>query len=747
MDNITEIETLFRKHSRKSHITYNEFLEAGWTKEDYFEYLRRCVVIYSGLIFFHQSYIYSGYCNTYYYNKKLSPSAIDSIEEELAPVFSELEQLGEWLQQFFTSKIDSLKQYFNNLGGLIAYMERDFFNTPLSNAAPIYVDIDTFRRYLERYIYRCLPPDNYDDSKREHKYSSIEEINTLLGDNIEALTEEEINDKIWWLEEGELDFFHTVNESDIDYNQYTSIQQCAKKIVDDENIYLEYENAISLLQDELEERKNRKYLCDDDVIVLEQTPFNCYHQGHQVKDVLAYIKIMIEGKTSMHKVNAGYCPDCNTYFIDPAIRNSLIKNNIQILNPLLGVDEYLSYKGLDISQKDNVNFSEESSKQTGTSNNQIERGKLLHCVDDLHLLSFRGSKKVVIKGKKYGLAEYFCPQCGRMYTSIDQLKDLTKIKLTNTKYTNLLEPNDDLRLAEYLRKPHDPKAGSRCYVYKNKPERCLRCLMGKLQTRRIRSKGDEMDPYYIVRYCQFCGYYHIHYSIYEKHKEDWILENPDDYSVFTGTVEKTVDNAGVNSSSKMTPKAATEHDNNIHLEDFVVRRNTFRCLHNGHKIKDIAGNINVIDQKGNIKQVKISAGYCSECNIFFILESTYEYLKKKGTPLCRISSEKAYLKGTGNYNGMNLQAESILMQYGYTVSQEEGLSSSRRQKILAVLIDNKVLTKNDIIGYLDFFISQKKNNHIFEKAISKWLDDREFVAEYKMGSYKEYFINGIHYKY
>ena len=96
MDNITEIETLFRKHSRKSHITYNEFLEAGWTKEDYFEYLRRCVVIYSGLIFFHQSYIYSGYCNTYYYNKKLSPSAIDSIEEELAPVFSELEQLGEW---------------------------------------------------------------------------------------------------------------------------------------------------------------------------------------------------------------------------------------------------------------------------------------------------------------------------------------------------------------------------------------------------------------------------------------------------------------------------------------------------------------------------------------------------------------------------------------------------------------------------------------------------------------------------
>ena len=94
-------------------------------------------------------------------SSRASLSAIDSIEEEFAPVFSEIEQLGEWLQQFFTSKIDSLKQYFCNLGGLIAYMETDFFKTPLSNAAPIYVDIDTFRRYLERYIYRCLPPDNF----------------------------------------------------------------------------------------------------------------------------------------------------------------------------------------------------------------------------------------------------------------------------------------------------------------------------------------------------------------------------------------------------------------------------------------------------------------------------------------------------------------------------------------------------------------------------------------------------------
>ena len=93
---------------------------------------------------------------------------------------------------------------------------------------------------------------------------------------------------------------------------------------------------------------------------------------------------------------------------------------------------------------------------------------------------------------------------------------------------------------------------------------------------------------------------------------------------------------------------------------------------------------------------------------------------------------------------MKLAQESILMQHGYTVSQEEGLSPTRRQKILAVLIDNKILTKNDIISYLDFFISQKKSNHKFEKAISKWQNDREFVAEYKIGMFKMIDVNGIY---
>ena len=64
---------------------------------------------------------------------------------------------------------------------------------------------------------------------------------------------------------------------------------------------------------------------------------------------------------------------------------------------------------------------------------------------------------------------------------------------------------------------------------------------------------------------------------------------------------------------------------------------------------------------------------------------------------------KIYYGSNGKY-GMKLAQESILKQYGYSVSKTEDLSDTVRQKILAVLIDNHIITKNDIISYLDFLL-------------------------------------------
>ncbi len=181
----------------------------------------------------------------------------------------------------------------------------------------------------------------------------------------------------------------------------------------------------------------------------------------------------------------------------------------------------------------------------------------------------------------------------------------------------------------------------------------------------------------------------------------------------------------------------------IGVKDFVVRRAIFKCMHSKHNVVDLAAAVKIIGDDGKAKLVKVSAGYCKVCKIYFIMESTYEKLRNMGVVLCRICDEKSYMKNSF-VNGMKLAQESILMQFGYTVSQIEGLSATKRQKILAVIIDNHILSKSEIISYLDFFISQRQYQSKFEIAVSKWETDREFVQEYKIGEYTQFGVNAIY---
>lgn len=239
---------------------------------------------------------------------------------------------------------------------------------------------------------------------------------------------------------------------------------------------------------------------------------------------------------------------------------------------------------------------------------------------------------------------------------------------------------------------------------------------------------------YLKRRCmpyqkQCIDYYRLISKILEKSKEQNIAKKE---TVNSDKYEQLVDNK----QQKIVHK--------IGVKDFVVRGNVFKCMHNKHKIDNVDARI-YIDNDGKKEQVKISAGYCSECRTYFILESTYQKLKKHGMILCRVTDEKNYMK-SGYINGMKLAQESLLMQYGYNVSQTEGLSATGRQKILAVIIDNKIMAKSEIISYLDFFISQRSSMNNMGIAISKWETDREFVENYKIGQYTQYGVKAIYRK-
>ena len=67
----------------------------------------------------------------------------------------------------------------------------------------------------------------------------------------------------------------------------------------------------------------------------------------------------------------------------------------------------------------------------------------------------------------------------------------------------------------------------------------------------------------------------------------------------------------------------------IDIKDFLIRTNVFKCMHSHHNIENIDATV-CVDNDGKKQSVQISAGYCKQCNIYFIMESIYQELKRRG---------------------------------------------------------------------------------------------------------------------
>ena len=78
----------------------------------------------------------------------------------------------------------------------------------------------------------------------------------------------------------------------------------------------------------------------------------------------------------------------------------------------------------------------------------------------------------------------------------------------------------------------------------------------------------------------------------------------------------------------------------------------------------------------------------------------------------------------------DLALESPLKLSGYNVSQKEGLSQKERHFILATIIHNGIMTKGEVIRYLNYFIKMQGAKTGNEIALNKWKDDLMFVQEY-----------------
>ena len=103
--------------------------------------------------------------------------------------------------------------------------------------------------------------------------------------------------------------------------------------------------------------------------------------------------------------------------------------------------------------------------------------------------------------------------------------------------------------------------------------------------------------------------------------------------------------------------------------------------------------------------------------------------EKYGLPYLRLRTD-ARVSGSGRYATFRQNSELYLL--GYSVSTVDGLDANSRRKLLAKIIDSKILPKHDIINHLEWLISSRSGMNNMDNAVSEWKADLLFVSKYNM---------------
>ena len=132
---------------------------------------------------------------------------------------------------------------------------------------------------------------------------------------------------------------------------------------------------------------------------------------------------------------------------------------------------------------------------------------------------------------------------------------------------------------------------------------------------------------------------------------------------------------------------------NIPVENFLIRTTTMHCIKQEHHLQRIKALV-YIDTGREIKQEEIEAGFCIECNQYFITEIEYQKLCKKGRVCCRVVTLPEYQE-ISKVKDFNLAGVSLLRSYGYNVNAQNNLSDDERKRILSFIVENRIESSLD----------------------------------------------------
>lgn len=158
-----------------------------------------------------------------------------------------------------------------------------------------------------------------------------------------------------------------------------------------------------------------------------------------------------------------------------------------------------------------------------------------------------------------------------------------------------------------------------------------------------------------------------------------------------------------------------------------IYKGQIRCKRDQHEI--ISATARLFGRRDN--EIVLNVEYCTECQKYLLEYSVYEeYRKRYGVIIGNLKMDS---HGTSN-GYYDLATESPLRLSGYSVGQKEGYSSKERQYILAQIIHNHIMSKQEVIKYLSYFIKMNGARIGNEYAVSKWQEDMRFVQEYNINT-------------
>ncbi len=165
--------------------------------------------------------------------------------------------------------------------------------------------------------------------------------------------------------------------------------------------------------------------------------------------------------------------------------------------------------------------------------------------------------------------------------------------------------------------------------------------------------------------------------------------------------------------------------------DIVIKANDFQLAAN-YDIQQVHVWIKIMRDDGTLLQKKVPGGYCREKEFFFILKEDLKELSKLGSLMCRIVPQKTFEQAINGETIDDLNPESLLRQYGYTVNKKDDLTELQRRLILKAVIDEEVYTPTGLLSFLDWLIGKNTYNPKMGDAIDKWQADRDYVQEYTL---------------